>query len=193
MTTSWPVKAMTRSMADRGDDDLMGFAGNDTVKGGQGDDILIGDEGDDTLSGGDGDDTLHGNDGDDALSGGKGDDTLNGDNYRFDLAPDKKSFVRVSTGSGEDTLEGGKGDDILWGGGGADRFVFASGSGTDTVRDFEDGEDILVIRGGLAFSDLTIRQSGDDTVVDGPSDGFSIVLEGIQASQLTESDFDFLG
>ncbi len=51
-------------------------------------------------------------------------------------------------GAGNDTLQGGKGKDDLWGGGGADRFVFDNESETDYIRDFEDGQDIIVIKGG---------------------------------------------
>ncbi len=45
--------------------------------------------------------------------------------------------------------------------------------------------------GSGSFDDLTIVQSGDDTVI--TYDGGSITLEGIQASQITEADFDFIG
>ncbi len=50
-----------------------------------------------------------------------------------------------------------------------------------------------MIRSGLKFSDLDIKQSGDDTVIGDPANTFSIVVEGIRAAQLTEADFDFLG
>ncbi len=36
-----------------------------------------------------------------------------------------------------------------------------------------------------------LSKSGDDTVI--TYDGGSIMLEGIQASQITEADFDFIG
>ena len=135
-----------------------------------------------TLSAGEGPD-FPGDDGTDFLEGYGGDDTLHGgtgDDYLYGH-------------SGNDTLVGGSGADELMGGSGADRFVFDSESGTDHIRDFKYGPDIIVIKGGLEFSDLDIRQRGDDTVVSGPSESFSIVLEGIQAAQLTESDFDFMG
>ncbi len=89
-------------------------------------------------------------------------------------------------------LEGGKGNDDFYGGKGADRFVFDRESETDTIHYFEDGQDIIVIKGGLKFSDLDIKQSGDDAVVSGPSDAFSIVLEDFLASSLTADDFDFI-
>ncbi|WP_136661739.1 hypothetical protein [Nitratireductor sp. XY-223] len=108
---------------------------------------------------------------------------LNGGNWRGG---------NPSTGTGADTLEGGKGNDELWGGGGADYFNFGSGDGTDTIKDFEDGKDTLVIKGGLQFSDLDIKQSGHDTVITGYGENDSITLEGVSASTLTDSDFDFI-
>ncbi len=136
-----------------------------------------------TVRGGNGDNTLHGAFGRDILQGLGGDDTLHGHD-RDD---------RLSGGTGDDTLIGGKGNDLLHGGAGADRFVFDSESETDRILDFEDGTDILVIRGKLQFSDLDIKQSGHNAVIGDPDNTFSIVVENIQASQLTEADFDFVG
>ena len=136
-----------------------------------------------TVRGGNGDNTLHGAFGRDILQGLGGDDTLHG--YDRD--------DRLSGGTGDDTLIGGKGNDLLHGGAGADRFVFDSESDTDRILDFEDGTDILVIRGNLQFSDLDIKQSGHNAVIGDPDNTFSIVVENIQASQLTEADFDFTG
>ncbi len=136
-----------------------------------------------TVRGGNGDNTLHGAFGRDILQGLGGDDTLHG--YDRD--------DRLSGGTGDDTLIGGKGNDLLHGGAGADRFVFDSESETDRILDFEDGTDILVIRGNLQFSDLDIKQSGRNAVIGDPDNTFSIVVENIQASQLTEADFDFTG
>ncbi|WP_136661873.1 hypothetical protein [Nitratireductor sp. XY-223] len=63
---------------------------------------------------------------------------------------------------------------------------------SDTIHDFEDGTDTLVIKGGLKFSDLDIRQSGDDTLVNGPTDAFSVAIKDFDAALLTADDFDFL-
>lgn len=55
-------------------------------------------------------------------------------------------------GSGNDRLNGGLGNDTLAGGAGADRFVFARGSGFDTVLDFQTGQDVLQLSGfGLTY------------------------------------------
>jgi VCBS repeat-containing protein len=55
-----------------------GFAGNDTVLGGQGNDLLMGGDGNDEITGGQGSDTLHGGSGADSLEGGEGNDLFTG-------------------------------------------------------------------------------------------------------------------
>ncbi len=115
------------------------------------------------------------------IHGGDGDNTLYG------------TFSRdtIWGKGGNDTLHGGEGDDDLCGGG-ADQFVFDWESETDTIHDFEDGQDIIVIKGGLRFSDLDIKQSGDAAVISDSSDSLSIMLEDFDASLLTADDFDFI-
>jgi Ca2+-binding RTX toxin-like protein len=49
----------------------------------------------------------------------------------------------ITAKGGNDVLTGGTGDDILTGGDGADRFVFKSGDGHDTITDFKRGVDHL--------------------------------------------------
>jgi Ca2+-binding RTX toxin-like protein len=87
--------------------------GGSSRVGNSGNDILSGDRFANNLSGGDGNDLLFGN---------AGNDTLNG-------------------GAGNDLLVGGTGNDLLTGGANPDTFVFASGSGHDTVSDFVPGQD----------------------------------------------------
>jgi peroxidase len=108
-------------------DKLVGRAGNDTLFGGDGHDRLRGGRDDDTLDGGSGRDWLQGGRGKDDLFGGSGSDHLQG-------------------GRGDDRLDGGTGADCLEGGRGDDTFVFANGSGRDTIIDFRAG-DIIEING----------------------------------------------
>ena len=55
-------------------------------------------------------------------------------------------------GAGKDLIEGGSGSDELTGGAGADTFVLAKGSGQDTVIDFNQSQDKIVLAGfGLNF------------------------------------------
>lgn len=110
-----------------GDDRIVALTGADVVKGGAGDDRLLGGAGRDRLKGNAGDDTLRGGAGRDLLKGGGDDDRLFGGAHR-------------------DRLNGQAGDDTLTGGGGADRFVFHTSGGHDTITDFTDDLDVIVFR-----------------------------------------------
>ena len=92
------------------------------------------------------------------------------------------------------TLEGRAGGDILWGLAGPDRFVFRGpGFGSDIVRDFEDGVDILDFSGhaGVAgLPDLSIAPSGSAVRIATP-DGDVVLLEAIARDQITAADFLF--
>jgi 2',3'-cyclic-nucleotide 2'-phosphodiesterase (5'-nucleotidase family) len=144
-----------------GDDTAAGELGNDAIYGGDGDDVLRGDRnsrksggkvgGNDIIYGGAGNDRIGGKAGNDILLGGAGNDQLWGDD-------------------GDDLLWGGLGDDILTGddfsgGQGSDTFVLALGEGTDTVVDFEVGIDVIGLAWGLGVGDLSVSQSGADTLV----------------------------
>ena len=115
---------------------LNGTSGADSLQGGAGDDILNGLGGDDLLDGGLGNDELIGGDGDDRLIGGPGNDILWG-------------------GPGRNRLESGSGED---------RFAIKSGEGSSNLdnvgwiqnAEFESNADKVLLKSGLAFSDLTI-------------------------------------
>jgi Ca2+-binding RTX toxin-like protein len=100
--------------------------------------------------------------------------------------------------SGTDTINGGAGDDELTGGHGDDIFVFEAGWGSDTVTDFDDHieffsrhDDWLDLSStGLSYLDLTISQSGANTLIDDGA-GNQIILVGIDASSINEADFIF--
>jgi len=100
----------------------------ENANGGDAGDLLIGNEGNNALAGQGGNDTL---------LGGDGADTLNG-------------------GTGNDRLDGGRGDDTLTGDTGADRFVFATRYGADTITDFEVGDiiDLKRLNGFSSYNDL---------------------------------------
>jgi Ca2+-binding RTX toxin-like protein len=135
----------------KGNDILYGGDGDDLMRGGENDDILYGGLGNDILGGGKGADILHGKEGDDLLKGGLGNDILYGG-----LGND---ILRGSYGN--DTIIGNEGDDILWGGDGQDTFVFSDTSGSDTIRNFEIGLDMLNI-GNISFDNViqTITSRG---------------------------------
>ena len=168
---------------------LFGDLGNDVIIGGNDDDILRGDlddrspqddavGGNDIIFGGEGSDRIGGKSGNDILSGDAGDDFIWGDD-------------------GDDFIMGVTGNDILVGdnfsnGSGSDLFVFGNGDGTDTILDFEVGSDrIGLVEGELLFTDLTLTQDGDNTLLGVTSTGETIaMLNNVQASALSESSFE---
>lgn len=145
-------------------DDTRG--GNDRLEGGAGDDEINGDNGWLGMSG-------NARGGNDHLDGGSGDDLLVGDGQ----------IMSGNARCGNDVLIGGIGNDRLYGDAdalqstldhvtrGLDRFVFAKGSGLDTIFDFEDNGDVIDltgVRGINRFSQVQAQsiQSGDDVVID---------------------------
>lgn len=154
-------------------DVITGSRDGNTLDGGAGSDLLKGLGGSDFLFGRGGNDKLLGNGGGDHLYGGNGDDVLRG-------------------GRGSDWLTGGGGNDKIWGGAGSDYFLFDADldNGLDRIRDFDDGQDRIVIEHLGGFEDITISEADrglrlefHDTV---------IVLAGIGADQISADDFLFL-
>ncbi|MEP3329729.1 calcium-binding protein [Sedimentitalea sp.] len=149
-------------------DTLNGGKGNDTLNGGNSADSLYGGVGRDELNGGKGNDELFGGNDADSLYGGVGRDELNGGKGNDEL------FGGVGAdslhgGAGKDTLNGGKGNDILSGGKGADHFVFNNKSGKDSVLDFQNDTDTLMLDEALWGGGLTKKQMLNNyaSVVDG--------------------------
>jgi len=137
-------------------------------------------------------DSLSGNHGRNTLYGGGGDDFLNGQGDADTLYGEAGNDMLQGSG-GNDRLEGGVGNDTLSGGkSGRDWFAFsATGWGHDIIQDFEDGVDLIDLRGsGVSFDQLSISQSGSDVLV-GLGDGSTILLNSLAAMQLTVSDFLF--
>ena len=73
--------------------------------------------------------------------------------------------VYLAGNGGNDILTGGDGNDLLVGGGGVDTFVYLNGHGTDTIADFEFGEQLLIQGNGFQAEQLNFVQSGNDTVI----------------------------
>ncbi len=132
------------------------------------DDELIGIDASEYIHSFGGDDTIRSLDGNDLIHSGKGNDI-------------------IDAGGGRDVIGGDKGDDIITGGTGADKFDFRTGFGDDIITDFEDGIDLIRLRGGLTFEDLTIAQVGSDTSI--TADELSITLQGVVASDIGADDF----
>jgi Ca2+-binding RTX toxin-like protein len=101
---------------------------------------------------------------------------------------------RLSGLGGNDSLDGGRGDDRLTGGLFAqDTFVFATGYGTDTITDFEDGTDNIDLEGFKAvtgFDDLFDNHASEtpigDLVISAGND--RLIIKNMTLAQLDESD-----
>ena len=163
-----------RIEGDIGEDSLFGQAGNDVIRGGDASDRIDGGGGRDRIDGGIGGDVLSGQAGNDVISGGDGADRLDG-------------------GGGRDRLDGGAFLDQLTGGKGADTFVFAKGTGTDHVRDFELGTDQLEIDAAMLGSQSLAEVLDNSRTLDGElmlkfESGDRIVLHGIRDGQLDDVD-----
>lgn len=125
-------------------------------------------------------DYLTGDDGRDVLRGRKGADMLFGEDGRD----------RLIGNAGADTLNGGQGDDILKGGRGADSFVLVAGGGQDTIKGFDNGQDVMLVRtSASSMDDLDVVQIGNDLLIE--SDGAAFLLTRFKEARLDASDFDF--
>ncbi|MEG4392840.1 calcium-binding protein [Microcoleus sp. BROC3] len=149
---------------------LVGDDANNTASGLAGDDIITGNGGNDTLSGNKGNDIISGGTGNDQVLGGKGDDNLNG-------------------GEGDDTLIGAAGSDLLISGAGRDIFVLGV-AGTDTLIDFQKGQDLIGLSGGLTFNQVRVTEGDFSTTIEIARNGEVIAsIPGILSSPLTATDF----
>ncbi|NET54499.1 MAG: hypothetical protein F6K09_39700, partial [Merismopedia sp. SIO2A8] len=87
-------------------------------------------------------------------------------------------------GLGNDTLTG----DNFSGGKGSDTFVLALGEGTDTIVDFQIGEDLIALADSLSFGQLSITEDGGNTLI-GFEEETLAILKGINANELTDTSF----
>jgi glucose/arabinose dehydrogenase len=210
-----------------GHDRLIGDEGDDVLYGMNGDDILTGGAGADRLDGGDGMDAaiyrsavvidlITGANSGDALgdtfysvekiAGSSANDRLLGDvtDNNFvggggnDLLLGRAGNDRLTGGAGNDRLNGGAGADKLIGGEGRDHFVFAAGSGIDTIRDFEVGAgagDVIEFRSGQFDSFEDVLASANDVngnvVITIDADN-RIILRGVLEAELHQDDFFFV-
>ena len=129
------------------------------------DDIFEGDDGSDTINAGTGNDILNGGDGDDTLDGGTGNDTLNG-------------------GAGDDEIYAGPGNDTLTGSEGADTFHLYYGDGNNTITDWDEDEDEIIVydSDGLKVDspEYEVTYNSLNDVVYTLADGTSLTLKDIK-------------
>ncbi len=129
------------------------------------DNVLAGNAAINLLSGGDGNDRLNGGAGMDFLEGGAG----------YDVLADTSGAGYFNGGAGNDSLRGdgeadffigGAGNDSINTGTGADIIAFNLGDGQDTVAASIGADNVLSLGGGIAYSDLRFRKSGNNLILD---------------------------
>jgi Ca2+-binding RTX toxin-like protein len=154
----------TGSWIDRvsGIEDISASNGDDVVKGANVAEEIRGRSGNDNLQGRGGADIIEGEDGDDRLVG----------------------------GGGNDFLDGGTGSDTLRGDSGSDDFAFHGGSGGDTVLDFADGQDQIIVIGSFTFTDFNPTQVGADVLLTQGAD--TLLLKNFLVANLSDADFVYL-
>ena len=183
---------------------LSSRGGSDQLWGMGGDDFLLGGAGNDELDGGEGHDVA---DYSDAASAVTIDLAYTGVQFTRGGGLDRLTSIEGAAGSafadiligssGANSLSGGGGNDTLTGGAGADRFVYgAAGFGDDRIADFQNGVDLIDMR-GLAgvddFSDVRISSVGLDVVITFGDGADTIRLSGVAASSIGAEDFLFGG
>jgi Ca2+-binding RTX toxin-like protein len=91
---------------------------------------------------------------------------------------------------GDDWLGGDLGNDSLTGGAGLDRFIVGADGSLDRVLDFTDGQDGLMLAGGLTFAQLTVTPIPNATTISVSQTGKVLVqLDGVNASAIGIEDF----
>ena len=150
---------------------------------------MFGGYGNDQVYGGEGHDWLFGGYGDDLLKGGPGNDTLELELVQVDEERSNEfelHFKEVRYDYGDDRLEGGAGDDY---------FVFHPDGGDDTILDFGNGDDRIVLRAFediQSIDDLAIQQQGADLVIDlSAQGGGTITLQDYDEADLMDSHLVF--
>jgi Ca2+-binding RTX toxin-like protein len=116
------------------------------------------------LNGGDGNDSINGATGIDFLEGMAGNDTLT-DTAGNSYFNGGSGADRLTGGAASDFFIGGTGNDTLVTGDGFDVIAFNKGDGYDFIT-ASAGSKTVSLGGGLAYSDLKLRKSGNDLVLD---------------------------
>lgn len=197
-----------------GSDKLFGGAGDDTLSGGTGDDYIYGGGGDDHISGDYGDDNLFGGKGTDtvdfsytvagstldlangstSISGGGTEITKGFENAigtgGNDIITGSDGVNILDGNAGDDEFFGGRGDDSLIGGVGANTFKFTAGDGIDTIADFNDGVDQIVLI-NIGFYAIESTETGTTITYGWDAESNvtdQIILEGVPSGVITPAD-----
>ncbi|MGB3420474.1 MAG: hypothetical protein WBA52_08565 [Dolichospermum sp.] len=157
------------------DNQLYGFAGNDSLKGAYNADLIDGGDGNDTIWAWEGNDTLYGGNGFDYIDAGQNHDLVYGGSGNDTIYGDRNDWTNRGNGndtlygeSGNDYIDGGEGNDYL--NGGTDNDTLIGFWGNDTLygmegNDYLDGGDNDDVIDGDAW--YTVYGSARDTIYGG--------------------------
>ena len=140
--------------------ELYGFQGNDTIKGGKYWDYIEGGSGNDKLYGNGYTDTIYGGSGNDYIDGGASNDKLYG-NTGSDKIKGGGAGDYIEGGSGNDKLYGNNGSDQLYGNSGKDKIY--GGSGSDYINGGTGNDTIY----GESGRNYIYGDKGNDKIYDG--------------------------
>ncbi|WP_137156325.1 hypothetical protein [Rhizobium sp. FKL33] len=158
--------------------DVQDIATRNSVLGGDG--YRFNPKGNDIIKLMGGNDDFYSGDGNDRLYGGSGND-------------------RVDGGAGRDLVHGGTGKDALTGGTGVDTFLFKTGDGKDTIRDFDakggdhdkiDLSDVGSIKDWADLKAHHLSRDGADVIINAGS-GDALRLDDVRLADLDRGDFLF--
>lgn len=191
------------------DNSLTGNSGDNRLYGKHGDDVFQAGLGNDLYDGGLGIDTLNFNywytlEGGVTvnLQTGRGGGAAAGHRYRnIENVYGTDLNDRITGNSAANTITGARGDDVLAGMGGKDVFQFTGLAGKDTITDFQDKADRILINYQVNQSNPSsyaaikdfISQKGNDVVIDFSSiaDGDRMILKNTDRADISAADFLF--
>jgi hypothetical protein len=177
---STPLNIDISALINRGENTLYGQNTANTIAAIFGDNTIYAGEGGKSIQTGSGNDRIYTGSGDDLIQAGSGNNLIyagEGANRIFSEIGDDTIY----TGSGNDTIFAGLGQNLIYAGegnntitstgidtiytgSGQDRFLLDRGAGEATIIGFNTN-DRITLGGTLKFQDLTLRQSGFDTVL----------------------------
>ena len=196
-----------------GNNQILAASGENKITTGSGNDTINAGSGNNTINAGSGNNTINVSSGNDIINAGSGNNTINagdGNNQIFAAGGNNK----ITTGSGNDLIKTGGGDDIInagegknkifagsgnntiYSGSGSDVFVLELSGGTDTIFNFNVGQDLIGLSGGLTFDQLLIAQGTSNngngfftSIIDKNSGELLASLNGVQTNTITSSAF----
>lgn len=153
------------------------IASNEMINFGNGNNIFSAVEGRNTITTAADDDIIYADASDDLIYAGAGNDLIYAD-------------------EGNNIIDGGTGNNTIYSGSGYDLFVLNPGEGTNTIMNFENDKDLLLVTGGITFEQLSITQGSDGgelftQISVANSNDILANLNWVQADSITSSSFTF--